>query len=67
MLQAYTIQLYFEFNIDDNVEHTRHTLELLTTIQRLRRDYFKNDTESTCISHEKINILYFVNPSFRIR
>ena len=25
MLQAYTIQLYFEFNIDDNVEHTRHT------------------------------------------
>ena len=27
----------------------------------------KIDTESTCISHAKINILYFVNPSFRIR
>ena len=27
----------------------------------------KIDTESTCISHAKINILYFVSPSFRIR
>ena len=27
----------------------------------------KIDTEPTCISHAKINILYFVNPSFRIR
>ena len=52
MIQVYSIQLYFEFNIDDNVEHTRDTWvlnrvsktnssDLLTTIQSLRGEYLK--------------------------